>query len=157
MKEISLTQGQVALVDDDMFEELNQFKWCVHKKPNTFYAKRILEGTRRPLFMHHVLLPKKEGYEIDHIDRDGMNNQRENLRYATHSQNIANCMTKRTYGYKGISFDRSTVFRSKRWQAAIRKDQKAYYLGRYETPIEAAQAYDRAAVKLFGEFALTNF
>lgn len=93
MKEIELTQGRVALVDDEDFEELNRFKWFAHRWRHGWYAKRNLqrvEGKRPFLSMHCQIMGKISGLEMDHRDGNGLNNQKDNLRFATRSQNMAN-------------------------------------------------------------------
>ena len=160
MKEIKLTQGQVALVDDDMFEELNQFKWYAARNWKTYYAVRCC--MRKTIRMHMVILPPIVGFKTDHADRNGLNNQRSNLRYATHGQNRANSKReKQANDYIGITENKGRKNKkhiiTKKWRAQIEKDGKHYGLGYYVTPIEAALAYDQKARELFGEFANTNF
>jgi hypothetical protein len=89
MKEIKLTQGQVALVDDEDFEKINQFKWFAAKKGKTFYATRniTVNGKRKSALMHWYIM---DGKSIDHIDRNGCNNCRNNLRFCTHQENQMN-------------------------------------------------------------------
>lgn len=159
MKEIKLDHGFVALVDDDMFDKLSRYEWYSHKHTNrhTNYAKRNVNG--RIVFMHHFILPRMDGYLIDHIDNDGLNNQKENLRYATHSQNNANA-TKRAKAqseFKGVSLDKRKTRGCKKWSAQVMKDKKSFWLGYYENPVDAAKAYDKKARELYGEFARTNF
>ncbi len=91
MKEIILTQGQVALVDDEDFEYLNQWKWHAQRitsSDHLWYAKTVMDGC--PVMMHRVLLLPSHGWSVDHIDGDGLNNRRANLRLATHQQNMMN-------------------------------------------------------------------
>lgn len=158
MKEIQLTQGKVALVDDDIFEELNKHKWCAIKGRNTYYALRWLKGTQGSILMHHVILPPVAGHETDHIDQNGLNDQRSNLRPATKSQNAANRGPKPgTSRYKGVSWHKKI----KKWRSCIERREsgrrKQHHLGYFEKEEMAAQAYDQAARNLFGEFVKTNF
>ena len=157
-KEIPLTQGKFALVDDDMFEYLNQWKWFAYQgKYGKWYARRN-EGKRpfrRIIHMHRVVSNTSDGMETDHRDGDGLNNQRYNLRDSTHSQNIAN-ITKRsdnTSGYKGVHWHKHR----KKWASQIRVAGKKISLGYYDSAEEAARAYDRAALKYFGPYAVLNF
>jgi hypothetical protein len=157
MKEIPLTQGKAALVDDADYEFLNQWKWCTHQFGKKWYAVRG-QGTRKTqkiLLMHRVITNAPDGMEVDHWDHDGLNNQRYNLRVCTSSQNKANKPKRidNTSGYKGVTWDR---FRGK-YVAQIHVNGKHIFLGRFSDVEEAARAYDKAAIKIFGEFAYLNF
>lgn len=162
MKEIPLTQGKVALVDDEDYELINQWKWYAHESGNTHYAKRnIWIGTSREhrrwqsVAMHRLILNAESAMCVDHIDGNGLNNTRANLRLATHQENLCN---QRLYknspsGYKGVRFRKD----ANKWQARIRAEKKELHLGYFDTIEEAARAYDAAARKHFGEFANLNF
>ena len=105
-------------------------------------------------FLHRIVMGAKQGEMVDHIDGNGLNNKKENLQIANHSLNRQR--TKRTQGqskYKGISFKKN----SKRIQSKIWHNNKCYYLGSFKNEIDAAKAYDEAALKLFGPTAVINF
>lgn len=155
MKEIKLTQGKIALVDDEDFEWLNQYKWHVQKSRHTCYASGYvgLSGQKVKTAMHRLILgitdPKVLG---DHKDLDGLNNQRSNLRIATLSQNQCNAIKPRkgSVKYRGVSLDYGG------FSAGIRANNKFIYLGRFDTQEEAAEAYNTAAKEYHGEFAIYN-
>lgn len=153
MKEIQLTQGKVALVDDDNFETLNQYKWFAVKLGNVFYARRNISvnGKRSGQFMHNIIMGRKG---VDHIDRDGLNNKVSNLRFCTKSENGMNrCKQRNTTSiYKGVSFHK----RNNNWKASIRLEGKDIYLGCFTNEVDAAKAYNAKAIELFGEFANLN-
>lgn len=156
MKEIRLTQGKVALVDDEDFEYLNSFKWWARKckGQQTFYAVRH-QYPKSIVFMHNQILGIQPGNIFcDHIDLNGLNNQKYNLRIATKSQNNAN--KRSSVGsfskFRGVSFHK----RDKVWQANAGKDGKQIYIGVFKTETEAALAYNIKAIELHGEFAKLN-
>jgi hypothetical protein len=153
-KIIPLTQGKEAIVDDDDYEWLNQWKWCFVK---TGYAIR---GKRRPergiILMHREIMHTPNGMYTDHINGDKLCNLRCNLRICTASQNIANTnkLQNNTSGYKGVYFEKER----NKWVAGIHdKKNRHIKLGRFKNKIDAAKAYDKAAREMFGEFAKTNF
>jgi len=148
MKKIPLTQGKFALVDDEDFEMVSQYKWSAKESfpPGTWYAVRY-----RNKLMHHLILG--ESKITDHKDRNGLNNQRENLRFATASQNCANRTTcKHSSKFKGVCWNKQC----KKWTAYISINKKRVHIGYFSDEIEAGKAYDLMAIKLFSEFALTN-
>lgn len=159
MKTIQLTQGKVAFVDDEDFDWLSQSKWhAVEMKPRTlppyWYARRFCG--RSPEYMHSAIL-KRMGYfqDCDHKDGNALNNQRSNLRPCSDGQNNANRRKQigTTSNYKGVSFCKSRGL----WEAKIGINLKRQFLGRYQIEIDAAMAYDAAAIVYFGEFARLNF
>ena len=154
-KEIPLSRGMVAIVDDIDYEWLSQWKWQANPSKSTFYADRR-PGTwpfRKVIKMHRIIINAPPGIECDHIDGNGLNNVRSNLRLATHSQNIQN--TKRRIdgvsGYKGVTANGNN------WKACIKIDGHQFYLGTFKTKEEAARVYDAKARELFGKFARPNF
>ena len=151
---ITLTQDQFALVDAEDYERLNQFKWnavwC--KRTQTYYAYRTsYVEKKRTLLMHREVMNAQKGSNIDHENRDTLDNRRRNLRFATHGQNACNRTKRRgsTGIFKGVSWHNAT----KKWQARICVDRKQKHLGVYDTPEEAFEIYKKAAVELHGEFA----
>ena len=144
MKKIKLTQGKYALVDDADFAELNKVKWCAFKCGRTFYAMR---GTPRGLgrttqMMHIVILGKRKGLETDHIDRNGLNNQRSNLRFVTHQEN---CLNKNKYRgssskYKGVAWNK----KNKKWTAQIKINGRQRHLGSFSNELDASEAWQKA-------------
>ncbi len=160
MKQIPLTQGKVAFVDDGDYEWLNQWKWYAHedKKNGKFYAYRnskTVNGKRKSVFMHKEILMPGHGMKVDHKNGTGTDNQRENLRECSSSQNGANIKTRKNNksGYKGVCWKPS----HKKWASQIKTQGRVFSLGYYDFPEDAARAYDQAATKYHGRFATLNF
>jgi len=159
MKTINLTQGKVALVDNEDYGYLNRWKWYASKESNIYYAARhdkMSKSKRRTIRMHRIILSAPDDMQVDHINRNGLDNQKLNLRLCTRSENTRyqclNC--KNIVGFKGVHIMKNII--QKPYRAQIRLNNKSINLGCYSTPELAAQAYDKAALKYFGEFALTN-
>lgn len=156
MREIRLSNGMCAVVDDADYEWLSLYKWnaCVHYNGRA-YATTNRGPDGHPARMHRLILTADPGMDIDHIDGNGLNNQRANLRTATRSQNNANKRPHKGRRYKGVF--RVSKKESSRWKASIRKDGKTYHVGVYDTEEDAARAYDTSARAMFGEYARLNF
>ncbi len=155
---IQLTQGQVAIVDAADYEWLSQYKWHAFcNQGGKWYAARgvRLSETSNTVYMHRAILGAPSDMEIDHINGEGLDNRRENLRLALIGQNRRNARKRKdnTSGYKGVYYDKERD----KWCANIHFEHKAIFLGRFDTPKDAAYAYDAAAKELHGEFAQLNF
>lgn len=154
MKTIELTQGKFALVDDEDFEELSKHKWhYVHG-----YAIRTVgrSPSMETIAMHRQIMKAPKGTIVDHKDLNPLNNMRSNLRFATHQDNVHNSK-KYSHGvtskYKGVSWDSHRNM----WRSTIVFNEKQIFIGRFDSEIKAAEAYDSKATELFKEFARTNF
>lgn len=150
VKKIPLTQGKFALVDDEDFEYLSQWKWHYQKDKSSGYAKRK-ESSGKSYFLHREVAKTPLGFITDHKNGNTLDNRRENLRICLNSQNQAN--RKKRVGvskYKGVSKYR------KKWRAGIKYMGKSFNLGSFDTEEEAAMAYNNMAAKIYGEFAYFN-
>lgn len=153
---IPLTQGQNTIVDAADFEWLSQWTWCAHwdKSTRRFYAVRNepRSSGHSTIRMHQVILGRKN---IDHRNRDGLDNRRENLRGCTQSQNNANASRRsdNTSGFRGVHWFAPRDM----WHAQIHVGGRKYSLRYWATAEAAALAYDEAAKRLYGEFAVLNF
>lgn len=153
MKEILLTKGMVAFVDDEDFELLNQHKWCACKGGNTHYANRKVNG--KCVSMQIILIGRKSGKSIDHKDGNGLNNQKSNLRYATKTENAQN--QRRRAGSKSVYKGVAWHTRSGKWSVRIQiPNGKRISLGYFCDEKTAAIAYNKAALKYFGEYSRLN-
>lgn len=157
MKEILLTHGISAIVDDEDWSSLVNHKWYARKHRNTWYAARneyLGHNRWRYVTMHRLIIAAAPGQQVDHIDGNGLNNTRANLRFCDGTQNA--CNRKRGWGrshFKGVSWHSQ----SGKWRSEATLKGKHFFLGMFEDETEAARAYDRAAIRLFGEFAHPNF
>lgn len=170
MKQITLTQGKVAIVDDADYEHLNKFKWYAKLQNGIWYACR----TQKTIRMHREIMKCPDDKEVDHVDHDGLNNQRHNLRICDPVKNNQNRRSRKNSSsqFLGVSINkwltkdsgrngRPTTYYPPVWTATIFVDNKVLKLGNFpfteEGEKEAAKAYDAAAKYHFGEFANLNF
>lgn len=159
MREVELRNGGVALVDDEDYEEISKGKWWANGKGGHLYAQRSkkVPGTQRvrTLMMHREIMKAPDGMDVDHINGNGLDNRRENLRVVAHWQNLHNAgkPSSNTTGYKGVAYFPPTD----RWAAHIGIRGKQRCLGYFATKEGAARAYDAAARRMVGECAGTNF
>jgi hypothetical protein len=155
MKTIPLANGRgFARIDDGDYELVSRYKWRIYVAPKTSYAHaNIGTGRARKDVRMHVLITGKRG--LDHIDGDGLNNQRSNLREATSAQQKMNRRKSdgKSSRYKGVSWNASRG----RWYAHITGANRPRHIGVFTDEAEAARAYDAAAREAFGAFARLNF
>ncbi len=161
MKKIQLTKGQFALVDDEDYERINAHKWCasLDSQANSYYAMRKSlpdeNGKRHAISMHREIMGAKPGEHVDHINHDTLDNQKKsNLRLCNRSQNMANrrMHSNNNSGYKGVDWSRS----NNAWRARVSVNGKSRFIGYFPTSLDAALAYDKAAIEYHGDHARTN-
>jgi hypothetical protein len=158
VREIPLTQGQVALVPDEWFEELDRHHWTATWRGKTFYAYRNARSQDAPcantIWMHRVILSAPKGIRVDHKDGNGLNNVPPNIRLAPNGGNEQNRgkLSTNTSGFKGVHWCNFT----NRWRSQIWLADKKIELGRFDDIADAARAYNAAAIKYHGEFAHLN-
>ncbi len=149
---VALTQEKFAMVDAEDYERVNRYKWCVSGKGNTLYAYRKDHG--RNVYLHQFLMKPRKGKVVDHIDHNGLNDRKGNLRVCNKHQNMLNRRPAvRSSQYKGV---RRCRWNGK-WYATLRHNGATIRLGPFDHEIDAAQAYDRKAYEFFGEYAYLNF
>ena len=157
MERIPLTQDKFALVDDEDYEYLMQWKWCAIRGRHRWYAMR--KSGARTLLMHRVVLDAPRRTPVDHINADGLDNRKCNLRLCTTGQNTqrGDFRTGKT-GYRGVQCvaERRSKYRA-RMRGGNGGERWVGHLGFYATPEEAAMAYDEAMLWIYGEHAFTNF
>jgi len=156
--EIQLTKEQIAIVDDVDYEYVSQFKWYAMKTKSGYYACRTFNenGIRHTELLHRVILASllgrllEKGEECDHVNGNTLDNTRNNLRLASHSQNTRNRKTNAnsTTGIKGVWWNKKDM----KWQAGITVDGKLHYLGRFSNVEDAKKAYEQASKKFHGDF-----
>jgi hypothetical protein len=157
MQEIVLTRGRVAIVDDEDYDFLKQWKWhCISSRSNVYAGRKDWDAgskKQKTIMMHRIIAGALPGEFVDHINRDTIDNRRSNLRICNQSQNSANSVGHaiRASRFKGVYKSRN------RWKSCITKDGLYIYLGSFGDEETAARAYDSKAIELFGEFAKTNF
>jgi len=155
MKEIPLTQGKFVLVDDEDYDRFHQDKWKLthNKRDKTFYASKdvYINGNKTTRKMHRIILGIEDSkIFVDHIDGNGLNNCKENLRIATNQQNQQNRgkPSNNKTGYKGVSFFKSR----NKFKASIKHGHRDLFLGYFSTAEDASKEYEAKAKELFGIF-----
>ena len=149
---IRMSGGHVAKIDACDLAVASAFGWAAMVKPRTVYAYRTerVGEKKRTIYLHRVIMGVPQGLQVDHVDGDGLNNCRSNLRLATESQNQCNrrLQQNNASGFKGVYWDAKRG----KWRSEIRKLGKKLHLGRFDTPQEAHHAYSAASAELHGEF-----
>ena len=159
MPEVALTQGLVAFVDEADLPLIAGYSWSAMRIRNTWYACAYQRGShgsngRKNILMHRLLLDAPKGVQVDHRNGDGLDNRRSNLRLASASQNQMNRhVSAGRSRFKGVTWDG----RGERWVVRTQMDGEARHVGYFADELEAARAYDLAALDRFGEFAQLNF
>jgi len=159
VKIISLSKGKQAIVDDEDFEELNKYKWYVLKdtKNGVLYVVRRIRVNKKNklIWMHREILKTPSGKMTDHINHNGLDNRKNNLRICNNSQNQRNrgICKKNKSGFIGVHWRK----KAKKWCAQITKDKKVIYLGLFTDKIDAAKTFDKKSLELNHDFATLNF
>lgn len=150
---IPLTRGQFAIVDAEDYARLSLYTWFAEGTAKNYYAVRKENG--RSIKMHREITGAPDHLVVDHIDHNGLNNRKSNLRVCTFAENCRNLrnVRRKTSKYKGVCWKK----RLKKWAAAISCNNKTYHLGYFKHEMDAALAYDEAARKYHGQFAALNF
>lgn len=152
MKEIPLSQGKVAIIDDEDYERVSQYGWCYSSTIGYAVSSRKHDGKK--LLMHRFIMNVPKDKVTDHINRDKLDNRKENLRICSRAQNNCN-MGVRSHnksGLKGVYWTE----KHKAYQVTIRHNKTPMYLGLFKDKYEAARMYNFWAIDLFGEFASIN-
>lgn len=159
MKEIPVSRGMVALVDDEDFDLVGHLRWyaSIVNKGSCFYAARHTSRKSEKhmvIYMHRIILNAPSGMDVDHINGNGLDNQKKNLRLCNHQQNMCNIRKRKGASslYKGVHWAKI----HQRWVAKIEVNKKIRAVGVFRTEIEAALAYNEAAKELHGEYAVLN-
>jgi hypothetical protein len=147
MKSIPLTQGKVAIVDDDRYDELSKTKW-------NYLSVGYARSGNGKILMHRLIVGASRGELVDHIDGNKLNNQKENLRICTKSQNAMNSEKKSNNrsGYKGVAWSKQM----QKWDVRIKANGRRVFIGLFDDVHDAAIAYNDSARFFFGEFAKLN-
>jgi len=155
MKIIPLGKGYEAIIDDDDYDKVSQFSWGVLITKWTQYGRKNFWINKKcqTVYLHNFIVPPPEGFTNDHIDRNGLNCQKSNLRFATKSQQMMNRKVPNSSGYRGVYWYKAY----QKWHVMISTNYEVRSLGYYDDLIEAAKAYDKQAKREHGEFAVLNF
>lgn len=157
MKKIKITGGYEAIVDKEDYNRLSKINWYYQKIGKHTYV-RCQNKDGKFIYMHRAIMNHPKGLLVDHINRNGLDNRKDNLRLCTKSQNGCNRGKDRdnSSGYKGVSYITNKQPRKKRWMAQIAANKKHICIGYFDTAREAALAWNKAAKKYHGEFAYQN-
>jgi hypothetical protein len=147
---VPLTQGKVAIIDSADAERVLARRWRIDA-----YGYALTGTGKGTITLHRFLMDAQPGEEVDHANRDKLDNRRSNLRFVTHAQNCVNAGLRRTNssGFKGVTWHK----RTQTWRAYIRVNGRQVHIGHFSTPEDAARAYDDAAAAEWGDFAFLNF
>lgn len=150
MKTVNLTQNKIALISDQDWERISRIRWHAARTRKRWEARHSGTGKTWVRMAKFIL---QTDCEVDHVNGDALDNQRDNLRVVTRSQNNQNRKARpHSSKFKGVHW----LKRARRWQVSLRKNGKKFHLGYFKDEVEAGKAYDRAALIHFGEFARTN-
>lgn len=152
---VPLSKGYEAVIDAADAHLVQSFNWTANVNRHSVYGYCVVPGgSQKNIRLHRLIMAAPDGVMVDHVDGDGLNNRRSNLRLASHSENGRNSRTPATNvsGFKGVSWDRSRC----KWQAHIRVNGKSKNLGRFDSAELAHAAYAQAASRFFGQFARSD-
>jgi len=157
MKKIKLSQNLYAIVDDEDFDKLNLYKWSATKQHKTYYAIRAFkktDGVRTTIRMHRSIMSAPETMQVDHLNSNGLDNRKSNLRLCNNAENNRNRgkYITNTSGYKGVSWNKQ----HNKWRSQIFVDYKTVFLGYFQELKDAVQAYDEGAKKYHKNYAKLN-
>lgn len=155
MKYIELTKGARAIVDDEDFDLLNQYNWCLLGKSGYAVRGGFVDGKKKMILMHRFLMNTPDGFDTDHINGQKLDNRRSNLRIVTRGEN---CMNAKKHSnnlsskYKGVHL----FGRTGKWTAHVHKNYKKIHLGYFDTELQAVEAYNKKALEMYGDKAKLN-
>ncbi len=152
--ELPLSQGLVAIIDEQDYPILSQYRWCAAKCRHTFVACRGTwrDGRTKKVYLHRLIMNAPQNSLVDHINGDGLDNRRCNLRICTKKENNRNrtrMQSLNTSGFRGAFWEHGC----KKWRAQISVNNKNHHIGVFHSKHEAASAYQQAAKRLYGIFA----